>query len=70
MTRISAANREAARRLRVENIVNGARVRQRLGIGARYNLRSDGQHEVSIGGKLAVGPTLDEAIAKAREQRP
>jgi TolB-like protein len=60
------AARETARRLRVQNIVNGALVRQRLGIRAGYRLLDDGRHEVRLGSKTWTAARLDEAIAQSQ----
>jgi hypothetical protein len=62
--------REAARRLRVEAITNGALVRQALGVRAMYRKLDDGEHEIIVGAQTTVGANLDEAIRRAREQRP
>ncbi len=64
------AQREAARRARVQLIRDGAIVRQAFGQRATHRLLPDRRHEISIRGRTATGDTLQGAIDQAREQRP
>ena len=70
MTTPSAADREAARRARVQAIRNGAITRAAQGVAASYCKLDSGQHQVSVRGRVAVGATLNAAIAQLRELRP
>jgi hypothetical protein len=62
--------REAARRARIDAIRFGATVRQALGQSATHRRLADGRHAVTIDGRTFTGATLDQAIRRAREQRP
>ncbi len=62
------ADREAARRARVESIRSGALVRIALGQAATYRRLPDGRHEITLAGKSTIGATLAEAIDAARRE--
>jgi hypothetical protein len=55
-----------ARRARVQAIRDAATVRAALGQAAAHRRLDDGRHEVTIGGRLGIGDTLDEAISEVR----
>ena len=60
------ATRRRARQQRVQAIVDGAHVRRALSQGALYE-HVDGQHVVTYRGQRFRGPSVDAAIAAARE---
>jgi hypothetical protein len=65
-----ATAREAARRLRVQTIIDAGKVRAALGQGARHRLLPDGSHEIIVSGRTATAATVAEAIDQARGYRP
>ena len=62
---LPSANRP--RRIRIQNIVDGAAVREHLGQDALHERLPDGSHEVVFRGQRFTAPTVDAAIAAARE---
>jgi hypothetical protein len=63
------AEREAARRARVEAIKNSALVWQRLGIRAGYRRTADGRHSITLDGRTFTAGTVEQAISRARRRK-
>jgi len=58
--------RQRAKRLRIEAIVDAARVREAIGEAALHQVLRDGGHEITYRGQRHTGATVAEAIAAAQ----